>query len=252
MSQSRGFRNGSIDDSMEGVNSDTAAETREELLRRGLQWAYVATVWAVVEAALAFVVGSRADSAMLLALAHLATVDILPCLVGWAQIAAMLKDEAVAFGDRQAEALAFGIGGLTSLVAAVSVGVRTDLHFHLAGWSVSHAQHAEAAALAGSSAIVWYVIARAKRGIAHVFQSRALYADADGVFYSACVVCGVLLTLVLLWFAPWAPLDSGASILIAGLLVWQGVCGIQTSLRIRRRVRHSGEGSSHVSSYAPR
>lgn len=241
----------SSDDSATDNNEKNDSVRREELFRCGLTWAHLAIVWAVIETILAFLVGSRADSTMLVALAHVTTVDILTCLIGRAQIAALLNGEGAAFGDYRHESLAFAIVGVTSLVAALSVSVRTLLHFHPAAWSVSHTQYAEAMTIAGSSTLVWYVLARLKRGVAVTFQSEALHADANGAFYSACVAGGVLLALALLWFALWAQLDSVSALLIGGLLIWQGMYGVRTALQVHRRARDD-DASSRVSHYAPR
>lgn len=239
-------------DSATDNNEKNDSVRREESLRRGLTGAHLAIVWAVIETILAFVVGSRADSTMLVALAHVTTVDILTCLIGRAQITALLNGDGAAFGDYRHESLAFAIVGVTSLVATLSVSVRTLLHFHPAAWSVSHTQYAEAITIAGSSTLVWYVLARLKRGVAATLQSEALHADANGAFYSACVAGGVLLALALLWFASWAPLDSVSALLIGGLLIWQGMYGVRTALHVHRRARDDDDASLRVSRYAPR
>lgn len=208
--------------------------TTDLTLQRASLLASVAIVCSVIEMILAFLVGSMADSAMFIALAHLATVDIMPGMIGRAQISALSIGEQFAFNDRRSEALAFVVTGITSIIAASSAAFRAVAHFHATSVNVLHIQQVEKTLVAASSAVVLYLLARAKRRTADVIDSNALYSDAEGESYSAYVAAGVLLTTLLTWIIPRAPLDPIAALVIAVMLAWQGIYGLRTGSHIYR------------------
>lgn len=191
--------------------------------------------WSLVEAALAFLVGTGADSAMFIALAHLATVDILTSMLGRAQVSALARGERFAFDDSRSEALAFGVVSITSMVAAGSVAVRAVAHFHAAPSSLSSVERAGQMLLAAGASVILYVIARAKRAVAIALGSRAFHIDIVGTLYSSYVFAGVFLVTVALWAVPRTVLDPITALLIGALLAWQGIYGLRVALDVRTR-----------------
>lgn len=221
-------------------------------LRGASRLASIAVAWSLVEVTLTFLVGSNADSAMFIALAHAATIDILTGMIGKAQVSALASSERFAFNDRKSEALAFVVTGIASVIGAGSAAFRTFAHFHGTPATVSHIQQAEEVLVAASSAVVLYLIARGKHQVAAVTGNDALYTDADGEYYSAYMAMSVLLTTVFVWFVPWTPLDPIVALLIAVLLAWQGVYGVRTGIHIHRRAFRQPNLGTRVSPYAPK
>ena len=195
----------------------------------------ISAAWSLVEAALAFFIGTSADSAMFIALAHLATVDILTSMLGRAQVSALARGERFAFDDSQSEALAFAVVSITSIVAAGSAAVRAIAHFHAASTNLSYAERAGEILLAAGSGIILYLIARAKRAVAITLGSRAFHIDTAGTLYSSCVAAGVFLVTIALWAVPRMLLDPITAVLIATLLAWQGIYGLGVASRVRQK-----------------
>jgi len=229
-----------------------ASSGKRDLNGRASVVASAAVAWSVVEATLAFIVGTSADSAMFIALAHAATVDIMPGLIGKAQISALASGERFAFNDRKSEALAFAVTGTTSIIAAGSVTIRAIAHFHATPADVSPAQKGAGVLVAVISAVVLYLLARAKRRIAEFSGGSALLADANGTVYSAYVAMGVFLTSAFDWLVPRTPLDPVVALAIAVLLVWQGIYGVRTGIHIQRHARSESTPGLNASTNAPK
>ena len=193
-----------------------AVEQRHDLLAAAIRWSALSVAWAVVVGASSLIAGVVASSLALIGLGANSILDgSASSVLIWRFRHERSPTADVEAVERRAGVAVGAVMGAVAVYLAVS-GVKA---------LVGHSTPAESVVgivLAGASAVVLPLLARAKLRLAAPLGSPALRGDgmlslAGGVLASAALVSLVLEAALDWWWA-----DGVAALLIAGMLATEG------------------------------
>jgi divalent metal cation (Fe/Co/Zn/Cd) transporter len=195
-------------------------ERHSALIVRGRRLEYLTITWNIVEAGVALVAGVMAGSVALVGFGFDSVIETASASVLLWRLRAGLSPEE----QERVERMAHRLVGVCFLALAVYVSVESVR----ALWLRSGAERSLAGIiLACLSVVVMPLLARAKRNVAAELRSGALHADSRQTDFCAYLSAILLLGLLLNWLLGWWWADAVAALVMAPIILREGVQGIR-------------------------